>query len=91
MDEVHIIKHDLLYNKHEDHLIGFVDLGNTNNKLIEYENALSAGETEPKLASTMLVFMVRGLLSNLNYPYCMFSLHAMILLEVKCLTRLFQG
>jgi len=72
MDEVHI-KHDLVYDKHEGHLIGFVDLGSTNNKLLEYENALSAGDTEPKLASTMLVFMVRGLLSNLNYPYVQFA------------------
>ena len=63
MDEVHI-KHDLVYDKHEGCLVGFVNLGSTNNQLIEFENALCAEKSEPTLASTMLVFMVRGLLSN---------------------------
>ena len=44
MDEVHI-KHDLVYDKHEGCLIGFVDLGEVNNQLIEFENAL-AGDQE---------------------------------------------
>jgi len=72
MDEVHI-KHDLVYDKHDGHLIGFVDLGNTNNKILDYEKMLSPEESEPELASTVLVFMVRGLPSNLNYPYVQFA------------------
>ena len=72
MDEVHI-KHDLVYDKHEGCLVGFVNLGSTNNQLVEFENALCAEKSEPTLASTMLVFMVRGLLSNLNYPYVQFA------------------
>ena len=74
MDEVHI-KHDLVYDKHEGCLVGFVDLGNTNNQLIEFENALAAEKPQPTLASTMLVFMVRRLLCKLNYPYAQFSCH----------------
>ena len=72
MDEMHI-KHDLVYDKHEGSLIGFVDLGSTNNQLLEFENALAATTTDPKLASTMLTFMVRGLLCKFNYPYAQFA------------------
>ena len=74
MDEVHI-KHDLVYDKHQGCLVGFVDLGNTNNQLIEFEKALAAEKPQPTLASTMLVFMVRGLLCKLNYPYVQFPCH----------------
>ena len=72
MDEVHI-KHDIIYDKHEGCLVGFINLGSTNNQLIEFENALCTEKTEPTVASTMLVFMVRGLLSKLNYPYVQFA------------------
>ena len=57
MDEVHI-KEDLVYDKHQGHLIGFVDLGNANNKLLEYETAMN-GDTDQPLANSMLdLFMV---------------------------------
>ena len=72
MDEVHI-KNDLVYDKNEGCLIGFVDLGSTNNRLLELENALSGGKIQPKLAVTMLVLMVRGLFCKLNYPYAQFA------------------
>ena len=72
MDKVHI-KHDLVYDKHEGCLVGFINLGNTNNQLIEFENALRTEKTEPTLASTMLVFMVRGLITKFNYPYVQFA------------------
>ena len=41
IDEVHI-KEDLVYDKHEGCLIGFVDLGSINNQLLEFEAVLSA-------------------------------------------------
>ena len=72
MDEMHI-KHDLVYDKHSGSLIRFVDLGNTNNQILEFEKALSAETTDRTLASTMLVFMVRGLLCKFNYPYVQFA------------------
>jgi len=65
--------HDLLYDKQNGSLIGFVDLGNTNNQIKEFEKALSAEKTDRELASTMLVFMVRGLLCKFNYPYVQFA------------------
>ena len=39
MDEVHI-KNELVYDNHHGSLIGFVNLGDTNNRLLEFENAL---------------------------------------------------
>ena len=38
LDEVHI-KTDLVYDKHQGSLIGFVNLRNTNNQLLEFEKA----------------------------------------------------
>ena len=36
IDEVHI-KEELVYDKHEGHLIDFVNLGHINNQLLEFE------------------------------------------------------
>ena len=72
MDEVHI-KSDLVYDKHQGQLIGFVNLGETNNRLQEFESAMSGDQNELPLASSMLVLMVRGLFFKLNYPYAQFA------------------
>ena len=72
MDEVHI-KEELVYDKHEGSLIGFVNLGATNNQLLEYEASISQSNGDRPLASSMLVFMVRGLFAKLNYPYVQFA------------------
>ena len=72
MDEVHI-KEELEYEKHEGCLIGFVNLGTTTNQLLEFEAAVSQNKSDPPLASSMLVFMVRGLFGKLNYPYAQFA------------------
>jgi len=72
IDEMHI-KEELIYDKHEGSLIGFVNLGNINNQLLELEAVLSQENTRHPLASTMLVLMVRGLFQKLNYPYVQFA------------------
>ena len=72
IDEMHI-KEDLVYDKHEGCLIGFVNLGTINNQLLEFESALSADKVYRPLAKTMLVLMVRGLFHKLNYPYAQFA------------------
>ena len=72
MDKVHI-KNDLVYDKYQGHLIGFMNLGNINNRLLEFEHAMSGGHSELSLASSMLVLMVRGLFFKLNYPYAQFA------------------
>ena len=73
MDEVHI-KNDLVYDKHQGCLIGFTNLGETNNSLLKFESALSGDEQyQQPLATSMIVLMVRGLFFKLNYPYAQFA------------------
>jgi len=72
MDEIHI-KSGLVYDKHQGSLIGFINLGNANNMLLEFENALSDGKHWQQLASSILVLMVRGIFQKLNYPYAQFA------------------
>ena len=63
MDEVHI-KEELVYDKYEGNLIGFVNLGATNNQLLEFEAAISQSNDDPPLASSMLVFWSEDFLLN---------------------------
>ncbi len=53
-------------------LVGFVNLGKTNSHLQSYEKYLEGGKPEAKLADHMLVIMVRGLFSSLEFPYAQF-------------------
>ena len=39
VDEVHI-KDDLVFDKHSGNILGFINLGNTNNQLIEFEQSI---------------------------------------------------
>ncbi len=74
LDEMHI-KHDLVYDKHSGELIGFANLGEVNEHLLAFEQSLEPDTTllqpEP-LARTMLVIMVRGLFTKLQFPYAQF-------------------
>ena len=73
MDEVHI-KDDLVYDKHNWQLISYQNLGDINNHLLRYEAALSGDSPLDKpIAQTMLVFMVRGLFTKLEFPYAQLS------------------
>ena len=71
LDEMHI-REDLVFDKHSGRLIGFTDLGEINNHLIYFEQSISNVDYTPKLAKTMMVFMVRGLLCKLQFPYVQF-------------------
>ena len=57
MDEVHI-KNELVYDKHSGVLIGFENLGDINNHLLQYEAAISSDSSPRQLAKSMLVLMV---------------------------------
>ena len=73
MDEMYL-REDLVYDKHSGALIGFANIGDTNQQLLIFEK-LAQGEEEienASLAKTMLVFMVRGLFSSLQFPYVQF-------------------
>ena len=69
-DEVKI-KEQLVYDKHTSQIIGFVNLGDVNNQLLEMERSES-GEMQQCVAKNMLVFMVRGLFMKLEFPYAQF-------------------
>ena len=73
LDEMHV-KQDLVYNKSTGELVGFVNLGDINMHLLALEQSLSSPTEDPseKLASTVLAFMVKGLLSPLEFPYANF-------------------
>ena len=71
MDEMYT-KSDLVYDKHDGSLIGFVNISNINNQILEFEAITESGGENPSLAASMMVFMVRGLLHKFNYPYSQF-------------------
>jgi len=68
------VKEDLVYNKHSGAFIGFRNLGNINEHLLQFQGSLEddSSDTNEQLAKTMLVLMVRGLLSGLEFPYVQF-------------------
>ena len=83
-DEMHI-KEELVYNKQTGELVGFTNLGAINQHLIEFEQSVtlepdsatatvtqSSVGSQHSLAKSMLVMMVRGLLTNLQFPYVQF-------------------
>ena len=70
-DEVKI-KEDLVFNKHTGELIGFTNIGELNECLFKFEQACRGEIEQPQLATHMLVFMVSGLLSDLQFPYVQF-------------------
>ena len=72
-DEVKI-KEDIVYNKHTSEIIGFVDLGSVTNQLNEMAEVAGQGDFNPnKVATHMLVFMVRSLFTSLEFPYAQFA------------------
>ena len=72
MDEMHI-REDLVYDKHTGVLLGFTNLGDINSHLDWFEQSLQANMiSESTLAKTMLVIMVWGLFTKLQYPYAQF-------------------
>ena len=70
------IREDLVFDKHSCELVGFVNLGEINNVLTEFERQCK-GETdavvdEDAVATHMLTFMVRGIFTKLEFPYAQF-------------------
>ena len=73
LDEMYI-KEDLVYNKHSGEMVGFTNLGSINDHLADFERSLTRGhESNLSLAKTMVVFMVRGLFTSLQFPYVHFA------------------
>ena len=72
LDEMHIREH-LVYDKHSGEVIGYVNLGDINQHLLEFERIITSEQDRPpQLAKTMMVLMVRGLFNSLQFPYVQF-------------------
>jgi len=69
-DEVKV-KEGLVFDKHSCELIGFTDLGDINNDLNELEECRSG--PVGTVASHVLLFIVRGLFTSVNFPYSHFA------------------
>lgn len=62
-----------MYDKHSGRLGGFVNLGEINNHLLQFEQSLNNEEAEPVLANSVIAFMIKGLFTNLRF--LMLSFH----------------
>ena len=71
-DEMYI-KEGLVYNSHNGDLVGYCDIGEINNHLISLEKEYQSNEAHEKLASTMMVIMLRSLFSSFTFPYASFA------------------
>ena len=72
LDEMHI-RADILFDKHSGAMIGFTRLGDVNDHLLQFEWSLTNDQSSfPPLAKSMMVFMVHGLFSKLQFPYAQF-------------------
>ena len=68
-DEVKI-KEGIVYNKHQCKIVGFVDLGITNNHLSAFEHSISeSNNCGLPVAKQMFSVMVKGIFTNLCFPY----------------------
>ena len=64
-----------MYNKTSGALKGFIELGDIDSHLNEYERSIYEPKKQKSLAKTIVVFMVRGVVTNLIFPYTvLFSL-----------------
>ena len=71
-DEMYI-KEDLVYSKSTGELVGFRDIGDINQHLLKLEHEVYGSQNnEETLATTMMVFMVRGLFTGFTFPYATF-------------------
>ena len=64
-------------------MVGFVNIGDVNNQLLQLQREWTSNSNgQPPLATHMLTFMVRGLLSDLSLH--MHSLHHPQCLVIRC-------
>eukprot|EP00731_Ephydatia_muelleri_P014320 Em0008g40a len=71
IDEMYV-REDLVFDRYTGKIIGFANMGDINNHLAKLEASLVSGDTSPPLAKTMVVIMIRGIFSKLQYPYAQF-------------------
>ena len=67
------IKEGLVYDKYTGCIMGFTDLGDTNKYLNELKSSMEkSSSTNVDIATSMLVFLVRGLFVNITFPYAQY-------------------
>ena len=76
IDEMHV-KEDLVFNKNTGEMTGFTNLGTINDQLLKIEAEMENESSDDdisysSIANSIATFMVRGLLSNLQFPYVYF-------------------
>ena len=75
IDEMYV-KEGLVYNKTSGALKGFVELGDIDSHLNEYERSIYEPKKQKSLAKTIVVFMVRGVVASLIFP-CIFPVSSL--------------
>lgn len=78
VDEMYV-KEGVVYSKSSGDLTGFVELSDIDTHLNEYERSfLQESPKMPRaLAKTIVLFMVRGVLTNLVFPYSVFPVNSL--------------
>ena len=72
LDEMYI-REDIVYDKHTGHVIGFTNLGDINNHLLAFEQAVEEDKPEKNIvAKSMMTFMVKGLFMSFRFAYVQF-------------------
>ncbi|KAL5497084.1 hypothetical protein EMCRGX_G013484 [Ephydatia muelleri] len=62
----------LVFDKHSGELLCYINLGETNNQLLDLERLVSDDQNQ-ELASSIIIIMVRGPFTRLCFPYAQFS------------------
>lgn len=77
LDEMHV-KGDLVYDKYSGSMIGFANLSEINNHMLQFEQSLDGRTHKDALAKSMLVFLVCGLFWEAVYclEWCSFKVVA---------------
>ena len=66
------VKDGIVYDQHTCQVIGFTNFGDINSHLLAFEQSLHTDELQPSVAKYMLVFMVRGVIIPLEFPYAQY-------------------
>jgi hypothetical protein len=61
----------LVFNR-DGSLVGFVDVGDLNNKMRAFEASLAGSEKQEIMADHVLTVMVRGIFINMTFPIANF-------------------
>ena len=70
------IKEGIVYEKHSNEVVGFVNLGEVINQLMEFERACNNQSEQaqmPPIAKYINCLMVRGIFVNIKFPYAQFA------------------